>query len=308
MTVHPVVDRNAEVAGGFDSPDDVLQQLAAAGYFADERTAQTVYLAKHLAKPIIVEGPAGSGKTSLATALAAVSRAKLLRLQCYEGLDEAKVLYDWNYRKQLLAIEHGFRDRAPDDDSSDGGGVFTESFMLAGPLLAAIRAKTSTVLLIDEVDRIELQTEALLLEVLSEYQVSIPELGTITATTVPLVLLTSNGSRLLSEALRRRCLSLHLDYPAPDREQDILLTQLPGLPQTLADQVGAAVARIRSMPILSSPSIGDTISWARALISISADVLDAGALEQTIEHLLRRRSDVETVREAWSTFDHAGAS
>jgi len=213
------------------SPDVVGRSLTDAGYLADERICSVVYLGDRLGKPVLVEGPAGTGKTELAKSVAAATGRRLIRLQCYEGLDEAKALYEWNYSKQLLRIQ---AERTGDErETADWTGlqadIFGEEFLLTRPLLAAIRAPDPVVLLIDEVDRLDVETEALLLEVLSDYQISIPELGTITSTQTPLVFLTSNNSRDLSEALKRRCLYLYLDYPRPEREQAIVLSRVPGL-------------------------------------------------------------------------------
>ena len=209
----------------FDSIDAVREGLASVDYLADEGIAGVVYLADRLAKPVLVEGPAGTGKTELAKSVARLTGCRLIRLQCYEGLDESKALYEWNYKKQLLRIQAGADEawQALEDD------IFSEEFLLARPLLEAIRSPDPVVLLIDEVDRVELETEALLLEILSEYQVSIPELGTVRATQIPLVFLTSNNTRELSEALKRRCLYLHIDYPQLDRERAIIETRVPGI-------------------------------------------------------------------------------
>jgi MoxR-like ATPase len=222
----------------FESLDQVRVGLAEVGYLADEAIAGVVYLADRLAKPVLVEGPAGTGKTQLAKSVAELTGARLIRLQCYEGLDESKALYEWNYRKQLLRIqagEHGEGEREGPTWKELEEDIFSEEFLLARPLLEAIRSTDPTVLLVDEVDRVELETEALLLEILSEYQVSIPELGTVKATRLPMVFLTSNNTRELSEALKRRCLYLHVDYPDLDRERDIVRSRVPGITEELAD-------------------------------------------------------------------------
>ena len=212
----------------FDSPQAVMDALTAVDYLPDERIAQVVFLADRLDKPVLVEGPAGVGKTELAKAVAAITGRSLIRLQCYEGLDDAKALYEWNYKKQLLRIQSDV-DHDWDSISHD---IFSEEFLLTRPLLEAIRSPEPVVLLIDEVDRVEVETEALLLEILSDFQVSIPELGTMHAITQPMVFLTSNNTRELSEALKRRCLFLHIDYPDAKREKEILSARVPGCPIT----------------------------------------------------------------------------
>ncbi len=225
----------------FESVPAVRDSLAKVDYLADEGIAGIVYLADRLGKPVLVEGPAGTGKTQLAKSVAEMSGARLIRLQCYEGLDESKALYEWNYKKQLLRIQAERNDGATWSDVEDD--IFSDEFLLTRPLLEAIRATEPVVLLIDEVDRVEVETEALLLEILSDYQVSIPELGTVSATQIPLVFLTSNNTRELSEALKRRCLFLHVDYPDLDREREIVLTKVPGITEALADQVSASCGR-----------------------------------------------------------------
>ena len=232
----------------FADPAALAACLAGVGYLADEQIATVLYLAQRLEKPLLVEGPAGTGKTELAKSLAACTGARLLRLQCYEGLDESKALYEWNYRKQLLRIQ---ADQRPDAAGRSWGeieaDIFSEEFLLSRPLLSAIRASEPVVLLIDEVDRVEVETEALLLEVLSDYQVSVPELGTVRARAIPLVLLTSNDTRELSEALKRRCLYLHLDYPSLERERAIVLERVPGIGERLADEVARLVRSLRGL-------------------------------------------------------------
>ena len=278
--------------GRFQSPGEVKERLAAVGYLADDDVAMTVYLADQLEKPLLCEGPAGVGKTSLGKGIAAATGHQLTRLQCYEGLDEAKTLYEWNYKKQLLRIQadSGERDwRRVEDD------IFTEDFLLARPLLAAIRSPEPVVLVIDEVDRVEVETEALLLEVLSEWQVSIPELGTITATRPPFVVLTSNNTRELSEALKRRCLFLHMDYPDTERETRIIRAHLPGIDAALADQVARVVRSIRGLDLKKAPSVSETLDWARTLVLLGVDRIDAEVTRKTLALLLKYQQDIEKV-------------
>lgn len=273
----------------FASPAAVGGALQEVGYLADEHISNVAFLAERLGKPLLVEGPAGSGKTELAKSLAAALGRRLIRLQCYEGLDESKALYEWNYKKQLLRIQ------------ADGGAewenleadIFTSGFLLERPLLEAIRSAQPVVLLIDEVDRVEVETEALLLEVLSDFQVSIPELGTLRAQSRPLVVLTSNNTRELSEALKRRCLFLHLDYPQVEREREILLSRVPGLPAELADRLARIIRRLRGMPLKKAPSVSESIDWARTLLTLGASVLDAETARSTLHAVLKHQTDVE---------------
>jgi MoxR-like ATPase len=252
-----------------------------------------VYLADRLGKPVLIEGPAGTGKTQLAKSVAEMAGARLIRLQCYEGLDESKALYEWNYKKQLLRIQ-------AQRVSEDGGGtwtdveedIFSEPFLLTRPLLEAIRAKDPVVLLIDEVDRVEVETEALLLEILSDYQVSIPELGTVLANQIPLVFLTSNNTRELSEALKRRCLYLHIDYPSLEREREIVLTRVPDVSDHLADQIVRIVRSIRTMELKKQPSVSETLDWARTLVLLGIDSIDAEQAKETLHILLKYQSDI----------------
>ncbi len=273
----------------FEGPDRVADALASVDYLADARIAQVVFLAERLSKPVLVEGPAGVGKTELAKAMASVTGRDLIRLQCYEGLDEAKALYEWNYKKQLLRIQSDV-DHDWDTISHD---IFSEEFLLTRPLLAAIRSTEPVVLLIDEVDRVEVETEALLLEILSDFQVSIPELGTMSANTQPLVFLTSNNTRELSEALKRRCLFLHIDYPDAEREQLILSARVPGLSDHLAAQVAKVARSIRSLDLKKSPSVSETIDWARTLLALSVEEVDERVLGDTLHVLLKYQADIE---------------
>ena len=279
--------------GRFDSPADVKERLASAQYLADDHVAVTVYLADSLNKPILCEGPAGVGKTELAKTLAKATGQSLLRLQCYEGLDEAKALYEWNYKKQLLRIQ---ADPGEHEWQRVEHDIFTEEFLLSRPLLSAIRSPEPVVLLIDEVDRVEVETEALLLEVLSEWQVSIPELGTISAEKLPLVVLTSNNTRELSEALKRRCLFLHMDYPDIAREREIILTRIPDIDAAFAEQIAAVVRSIRGFDLKKAPSISETLDWARTLLLLGLDRLDTKATVDTLSLLLKYQQDIEKVR------------
>ncbi|MGH9037845.1 MAG: AAA family ATPase, partial [Acidimicrobiia bacterium] len=244
------------MAERFTSVAAVVDGLRLQEYLADEATGGVVFLADRLEKPILVEGPAGVGKTELAKALASLTGSRLIRLQCYEGLDESKALYEWNYKKQLLRIQADREHEASWEQTE--ADIFSEPFLLTRPLLEAVRATEPVVLLIDEVDRVEIETEALLLEVLSDFQVSVPELGTITGTQRPLVVLTSNNTRELSEALKRRCLFLHLDYPSLEREQEIVRVRVPGIDVTLADRL--------EKPVLAEGPAGvGTTELAKAL-------------------------------------------
>jgi MoxR-like ATPase len=271
------------------SPARVKEALAGEDYLADDRIAQVVFLAAQLSKPVLVEGPAGVGKTELAKALAAVTDRRLIRLQCYEGLDEAKALYEWNYKKQLLRIQAD-SDKEWNQLEED---IFAEEFLLARPLLEAIRSPEPVVLLIDEVDRVEIETEALLLEILSDFQVSIPELGTVVASTTPFVVLTSNNTRELSEALKRRCLFLHIAYPDTEREKEILLHRVPGLPEHMAIQIARVVRSIRGMDLKKAPSVSESIDWARTLLALSIEHIDERVVGETLHVLLKYQTDID---------------
>jgi len=279
----------------FDSPDAAARALDSAGYLADTATATTVFLAGALEKPLLIEGPAGVGKTELAKAVSRAMDADLVRLQCYEGLDEARALYEWNYKKQLLRIQATSSDAAWEQTHDE---IFTDEFLLRRPLLTAISREEPTVLLIDEVDKTDIEVEGLLLEVLSDFQVTIPELGTISAVRRPFVVLTSNAARELSEAVKRRCLYLHLDYPDAEREKAILQGAVPGVGDRLAGQVVDFVGRMRTLELKKAPSIAETIDWAHTLVALSIGTLDETAVRNTLGVVLKHASDhVRAIRE-----------
>ncbi|MFK8022329.1 MAG: AAA family ATPase [Ilumatobacter sp.] len=281
----------ADAEPRFESVQQVRQALQDVHYLADDGIAGIAFLADRLQKPILVEGPAGTGKTQLAKSVAEITGAKLIRLQCYEGLDESKALYEWNYKKQLLRIQTE-RGEENEDWTEIQDDIFSDEFLLTRPLLEAITADEPVVLLIDEVDRVEVETEALLLEILSDYQVSIPELGTITAKQIPLVFLTSNNTRELSEALKRRCLYLHVDYPQLDREREIVLAKTPGITENLADQIARIVRSIRQLDLKKSPSVSETLDWARTLMLLNIETIDEQTAKETLSILLKYQTDI----------------
>ncbi|MGF0316690.1 AAA family ATPase [Nocardia fluminea] len=271
----------------FSSVDQVTERLTAAGYLPSLDIATAVFLADRLGKPLLIEGPAGVGKTELAKAVAAAVRAELIRLQCYEGVDEARALYEWNHAKQLLRITA----TSGEDWDSTRDHVFTEEFLLARPLLAAIRNPDPTVLLIDELDKADVELEGLLLEVLGDFQVSIPELGTVTAVRKPFVILTSNAHRDLSEALKRRCLYLHIDYPTAELEKAIVALKVPELDAALAEPVVATVSALRQLSLRKAPSIAETVDWAKTLVALGTRTLTGGVVRSTLGVLLKYQSD-----------------
>ncbi|QXV55699.1 MoxR family ATPase [Amycolatopsis sp. TNS106] len=274
--------------GYFTSVEDVTAKLADTGYLASAAVATTVFLADALGKPLLIEGPAGVGKTELAKAVAQASGSRLVRLQCYEGVDESRALYEWNHAKQLLRITAG-KDETWDEARND---IFGEEFLLARPLLAAIKGDEPTVLLIDETDKADVEIEGLLLEVLGDFQITVPELGTITAGRKPFVVLTSNATRELSEALRRRCLFLHIDFPDAALEQRIVRLKVPGVDDALAASVVKVITALRAMELRKAPSVAETIDWARTLLALGADSLGEDVVRASLGVILKHQDDV----------------
>src|SRR5215204_1736043 len=275
-----------------DSVAEVKEGLGEVGYLADEPAALVAYLAQELGKPVLVEGPAGVGKTELAKAISRSTGRALIRLQCYEGLDEAKALYEWNYRKQLLRIQ-----ASGDQSDERWEDIFSEEFLLTRPLLEAISSEQPVVLLIDEIDKTDQEFEAMLLEVLSDFQISIPELGRIEARSHPIVLLTSNNTRELTEALKRRCLYLWLDYPSTEHELEIVRLHAPDLPEKVAQRLVEVVHMVRELDLKKPPSIAESIDWARALLLLGADDIDADVFRSTLSIIVKHRTDLDTVAE-----------
>jgi MoxR-like ATPase len=276
-----------------ESVEAVKESLAEVGYLADEPAALVSFLAQKLGKPVLVEGPAGVGKTELAKALSRATGRPLVRLQCYEGLDEAKAMYEWNYRKQLLRIQAG-NEGGWDDVQED---IFGTEFLLTRPLMQAIASEEPVVLLIDEIDKTDQEFEAMLLELLSDFQITIPELGQISATTMPIVILTSNDSRELTEALKRRCLYLWLDYPGIEREMDIVLLHAPEMPRELARRLVEVIEMVRALDLKKPPSIAESIDWARTLILMGVDDIDRETFKQSMSIIVKHRTDIDLVAE-----------
>jgi MoxR-like ATPase len=288
IIIGPMPDRsNGSVA-------EVKEALAEVGYLADEPAALVSFLAQKLGKPVLVEGPAGVGKTELAKALSRATGRELVRLQCYEGLDEAKAMYEWNYRKQLLRIQAGGSQGDWEDVQDD---IFSSDFLLERPLMQAIASPEPVVLLIDEIDKTDQEFEAMLLELLSDFQITIPELGRIEATTMPIVVLTSNDSRELTEALKRRCLYLWLDYPELEREMEIVRLHAPELPETLARRLVEVIRMVRDLDLKKPPSIAESIDWARTLLLMGAEDIDRETFAQSMSIIVKHRTDIDLVAE-----------
>lgn len=295
--------------GAFSSIDDVIERFGQQKYICSRRIATVVYLASHLEKPILVEGPAGVGKTELAKVLAGALGHDLIRLQCYEGLDEAKALYEWEYAKQLLYTQI-LKDKisevlggaqslkqAVDRIANEDDVFFSDRFILPRPLLKAISASAPTVLLIDEIDKSDTEFEAFLLEVLSDFQVSVPELGTLRAKHIPLVVLTSNNAREMSDALKRRCLHLYIDFPPASQELEIVRLKVPGIAEALAQEVVSVVQRIRQVDLKKTPSISETLDWAKALTLLNAERLDEQTVNDTLTTILKYEGDIRKAQD-----------
>ena len=280
-----------------ESPEAVADALRDAAYLADDSTALIAFRAQRLGKPVLVEGPAGVGKTELAKALSRSTGRELVRLQCYEGLDEAKALYEWNYRKQLLQIQATASASEGDASAPSMGEIFTSEFLLERPLMRAIANPEPVVLLIDEIDKTDQEFEAMLLELLSDFQITIPEMGRIEATTHPIVLLTSNNSRELTEALKRRCLYLWLDYPSAEREIEIIRLHAPDVDEQLAARLVEVVDMVRELDLKKPPSISESIDWARTLLLMGADDIDAEVFQDSLSIIIKHRSDLDLVAE-----------
>ncbi len=276
-----------------DRIEYLLHNMLEAGYIADRRTATVLFLAESLHKPVLVEGPAGVGKTAIAHAYAQMKGLPTIRLQCYEGIDESKALYEWNYKRQLLHIQAVAKQDV--DTKNLEEEIFSDSFLLARPLLNSICSETPVVLLIDEIDKVDFEFEAMLLELLSEFQITIPEMGTIKARHIPHVFLTSNATRELSEALKRRCLYLYLDFPGTAMEEQILLLKNPGLSQQMAAQVAQVIHRIRGLELKKAPSIAESIDWAASLLWLGRDDLDVEAVLQSLNVIIKHRDDMQKV-------------
>src|SRR4051812_8406619 len=276
---------------------EVREGLASAGYLADEAASLVSYLAQRLGKPVLVEGPAGVGKTELAKALSRMTGRELIRLQCYEGLDEAKALYEWNYRKQLLRIQAGGSTEEDGGWSAVHDDIFASEFLLERPLMRAIASPDPVVLLIDEIDKTDQEFEAMLLELLSDFQITVPELGTVGAETMPVVILTSNNSRELTEALKRRCLYLWLDYPDTEREIEIVRLHTPEIDEALARRLVEIVDMVRELDLKKPPSIAESIDWARTLILLGVDDIDRDVFDQSISIIVKHRTDIDLVAE-----------